>query len=160
MHYLNTIKTEVDHFIDDFMGGQYGNKHNQELLRNKFHNGYCWYFANMLKLAFKRGIVCWTAPFGHFVWVDTNIDTNKFTTNNAKRSNIYDIEGRYCIKEHDAFYIIPEQYLGPYIDNFRHTTIGNKTPPANKNDLIHIVKKYCDSTGEYYDKNIEDWFID
>lgn len=43
-----------------------------EAIYQLFAAGYCYYFANMLKLAFNRGTVCWHKGFGHIVWVDTD----------------------------------------------------------------------------------------
>lgn len=44
----------------------------QEGVEDLFSNGYCYYFACMLKAAFDRGDVCWHNGYGHIVWVDTN----------------------------------------------------------------------------------------
>ena len=147
MHWINNITNEVEQFIDDFMGGANGNSHSQEILRTKFMNGYCYYFAHILKIAFKRGTICWTAPFGHFVWTD--IDRKS-----------YDIEGLYNIKNHDSFYIIPEKYIKNYIYDFLHTTPSEQHKPATKQALIKAVKKYCNDNNIEYDANIEDWFYD
>ena len=156
MHYLQNIETDVDHFIDEFMGGQFSNEYDQEFLRSKFRSGYCYYFAHILQLAFSRGLVCWTAPFGHFVWLDTNKKANEITVNEVLNTNAYDIEGRYRIEDTEAFYLIPEKYLTKkHISEFLHTKPQYK--PTTKDDLIKVVKKYCKTTGVPYD-NIEYWF--
>lgn len=119
-------------FINDFVG-------DSEEIRSKFRNGYCYYFAKMLQFTYGRGIVCFTAPFGHFVWVDGTNENDK----------AYDIEGLYNMKDHDAYYLIPEEYLGEFINDFMPN--GKKTKPATKSDIINIIKRYCNDTGiEYY----------
>lgn len=75
-----------------------------EAIRSTFRAGYCYYFAHMLKLAFDRGCVCWTAPFSHIVWVDTD-------------GIPYDIEGVYA---GEADYFIPEDYIQDSIWTFKH----------------------------------------
>lgn len=62
--------TEVLNFINDIYTSQ--PEENGEAIRHLFHCGYCYYFANMLKLAFGKGTVCLAYPFGHIVWVDTD----------------------------------------------------------------------------------------
>lgn len=62
--------TEVLKFIDEIYASQ--PKENREAIRRLFHCGYCYYFANMLKLAFNRGTVCLAYPFGHVVWLDVD----------------------------------------------------------------------------------------
>lgn len=75
-----------------------------ESIRTLFRAGYCYYFAHILRLAFDRGQVCWTAPYGHFVWVDDN-------------GNPYDVEGLYV---GEATHFVPEGYLGDAVNDFRH----------------------------------------
>ena len=60
---------QVLHFIYDFRTMQ-KSEAAEEAIYTQFESGYCYYFAHMLKLAFKRGEVCWAAPYGHMVWVD------------------------------------------------------------------------------------------
>lgn len=69
---------EVLDFINDIYNSQ--PEENGEAIRALFHNGYCYYFAQMLKMAFNRGIVCLAYPFGHIVWLDDD-------------GKAYDIEG-------------------------------------------------------------------
>ena len=35
-----------------------------------FTNGFCYYFAVILKDAFNRGEICWHKNYGHIVWRD------------------------------------------------------------------------------------------
>ena len=155
MLWIQNPTTEPEHFINDFMGGSLGDYNNQEYLREKFRCGYCYYFAHMLKTAFGRGTVCWTAPLGHFVWVDDG--ANKYETNYDKIKT-YDIEGKYNVKEHDVLYLIPEEFLNEHIKDFLHTPDSNKSKGATKIDLIKIVKNYCKSCQENYYEEIENYF--
>lgn len=126
-------------FINNFRG-------DSEEIRSKFRNGYCYYFAKMLQMTYSRGEVFWTAPFGHFVWVDSTDD------------KAYDIEGLYEMKDHDAYYLIPEEKLGIYINDFMPNRKG--CIPAEKADLIKIVKDYCESRHIEYHSEIEKYFKD
>lgn len=126
-------------FINEFRG-------DSEDIRSKFRNGYCYYFAKMLKITYGRGDICLTAPFGHFVWVDETDD------------KAYDIEGLYEMKDHDAYYLIPEERLGNFINDFmpnRKGLIG-----ATKEDIIGIIKKYCEDMQLEYHEELEKYLKD
>ena len=113
---------EVTDFIIDIL--MHNGMDTTECTRRLFRNGYYYYFAHMLKTAFQRGTVCWTAPFGHFVWKDDN-------------GIAYDIEGVY---QGEALYLIPETYMGKSINDFLHrkTKSFNATP----DDIEKIIKNY------------------
>lgn len=130
---------EPINFINDFRG-------DSEDIRFKFRNGYCYYFAKMLQLTYNRGDVCLTAPLGHFVWVDS-ID-----------NKAYDIEGLYNIKDHDAYYLIPEKYLGSFVDDFMPNRKNHVA--ATITDVMNIIKKYCNDTGYEYHKELEEYLKD
>ena len=94
----------------------------------------------MLKDVFNRGQVCWAAPFGHMVWVDEN-------------GTPYDIEGKY---QGEAFYFIPEDMCGDSIIGFKHCDLFDKQiHPISKPELISLIKKYCEETGEEYNERVE-----
>ena len=59
-------------FIFDFVWCKASNINEYELIRSLFMDGYCYYFAVILKTAFNRGEICWCAPYAHFIWLDTN----------------------------------------------------------------------------------------
>lgn len=61
---------EVLNFINDIYASQA--EENWEVIRELFRCGYCYYFANILKIAFGRGSVCLAYPFGHIIWLDTD----------------------------------------------------------------------------------------
>lgn len=140
---------EVLDFIDRFIDYD-ESKFETDVIRKKFRCGYCYYFANMLKLAFGRGNVCWAAPFSHVVWVDTD-------------NTPYDIEGEYV---GEALYFIPETFLKDIsmtdkainiIDCFKHTTLDVKLP--TKSDIRTIIRKYCNLYKLKYDSEYVDFFL-
>lgn len=101
-----------------------------ETIRSTFRAGYCYYFAHMLKLAFDRGCVCWTAPFSHFVWVDED-------------GMPYDIEGVYS---GEADYLIPEEYLEDTIWTFKHIP-DDDGPLRDTDEIISIFEGDLKSGG-------------
>lgn len=72
-----------------------------------FCAGYCFYFANMLKIAFNRGTVCWSVNRGHIVWLDGTDTDNDIA---------YDITGIY----YDYEELRPVEYLGGLILDYMH----------------------------------------
>lgn len=119
--------SQVLNFIEDFYAlhtPEDKMEEYDEYLRKKFMAGYCWHFAHILKATFNRGQVCWTAPYGHFVWVD--IDKTP-----------YDIEGVYF---GEAKYFIPESFLGNAIDDFKH--IRERIFNAMEEDIQKIIEEY------------------
>ena len=128
IRHWNVGDKDVLEFIDTFMSNV-ANVNEQEVLRKTFRAGYCYYFAHMLKKAFGRGKVCWAAPFGHMVWVDTD-------------GTPYDVEGVYY---GEAQWFIPESYLGDCIWDFMH--VPNKTYNATQKDLDSIIEKYKKDNG-------------
>ena len=94
-----------------------------EILKNQFANGYCYYFATILKTAFNRGEICWCSPYGHFCWVDED-------------GVPYDIYG-ICISE--AEHYIPYYFLGEALNDFLHT---DKEFNATNEDIQGIIDKY------------------
>ena len=113
--------TEVLEFISQFYNKFTGD---EDSLRMQFRAGYCWHFAHMLKATFDRGEVCWAAPFGHFVWCDTD-------------GTPYDVEGLYC---GEASCFVPESYMGNALLDFKH--IPGKGFNASISDLESILNRY------------------
>lgn len=156
--WINDPKTEPEIFINEFMNHATGLSRSmpfvkedckvQECVRYHFMAGYCWHFANMLKTTFNRGEVCWTAPFSHFVWRDID-------------GVCYDIEGIF--EEHikgDVFYLIPEKYLGDYINAFKHISLESdmKCGINSMSQLLSCIKEYCKDMGIDYDARIEYYY--
>lgn len=100
-------------------------KESAEVLRYTFHAGYCYYFASMLKDVFKRGEVCWAAPFSHIIWVDSLYDIP------------YDVEGVYC---GEAEEYIPISWLGEHILGFQHFPGYIET--ITKEEIDEIISRY------------------
>lgn len=116
--YSQGVKEEVIQFIADILYHQ--GPENAECIRRLFRAGYCYYFANILYDAFKRGTVCLAYPFGHIVWVDTN-------------AIAYDIEG--VNQEYQA--LIPIEKLGNGINDFRHVSgISSGLSDATISDML------------------------
>lgn len=109
-----------------------------ETVRRLHRNGFCWHFAQMLKVTFERGEVCWAAPFAHMVWVDED-------------GTPYDIEGTYV---GEAIYFIPEYYIRRYIQDFKHIPGQVRISPT-ETELIHTVQRYCHDQKLAYDAYIE-----
>lgn len=107
MNAVPKASKQVLQFIADFM--YHGTpdvimEDSAESVRSTFRAGYCYYFAEMLKIAFNRGCVCWAAPFSHIVWCDTN-------------GVAYDIEGVYF---GEAEYLVPISYIEDSLWSFKH----------------------------------------
>lgn len=96
------------------------------VIHQMFRAGYCWHFAHTLKETFKRGEVCWAAPYSHFVWADNN-------------GMAYDIEG-LSLSGYD--YLIPEDYLGEFLKDFIH--IPGEHCNVTEKDIVAIIRRYED----------------
>lgn len=123
----------VIQFINNFLNLQTHSSEDIETLRKTFMDGYCYYFAHMLKAAFDDGEVCWCAPYGHFVWVCNDV--------------AYDIEGVYVS---DCLYYIPEKYLGEAILDFKR--IPGKEFNASKEDIEKIIDSYLNDRNQRKEK--------
>ena len=95
-----------------------------DTIHNQFANGYCFYFANILKIAFNRGGVCLAGPYGHIVWVDDN-------------GTAYDIDGVNV--EYDA--LIPVEELGQGIEDFMH--VPGKEGYSEPEDIACLMREYA-----------------
>ena len=115
---------KVIEFICNFNWHGKNSSDEVEIIRKQFRAGYCFYFANILKIAFGRGEVCWCAPYGHICWVDDD-------------GFPYDIEG---VCDSDCDYFIPVSYMGDTILDFMH--IPNKVFNASEDDIKRIIDAY------------------
>lgn len=125
---------EVIKFIADIL---YYEDDKNNSIYNLFENGYCYYFAVMLKTAFNRGTVCWHRGYGHIVWVDDN-------------DVAYDIGGVFYDYNKDDLLPV-ESSLGNMIVDFMHNGKEYKVafPPFhnwakrnNMSDLVAISSVY------------------
>lgn len=115
-------------FIENFLGHQNA-LCAENILKDQFNAGYCYYFALMLKAAFNRGEICWCAPYGHICWVDDD-------------KTPYDI---YGICTSDCEHYIPISFLGDALQDFLHT---DKSFCASKEDIQNIIDRYLKSVNE------------
>jgi hypothetical protein len=142
MNWIHDPQSEPEIFINEFV--KHGRENNADAMAEfakQYSAGYCWHFAHMLQSVFRRGEVCWAAPFGHMIWLDSD-------------NTAYDIEGKF---QREARYLIPEYYLSNFITEFMHIR-GMNDPigkPSTREDLIQIMKTYCKTTGNEYDPNVE-----
>ena len=143
---------EVAQFIDQFLTlFNTLDENGIDTVAKVFSQGYCYYFAIMLKEAFNRGEVCMTIDHTHVVWVD---DDNV----------AYDINGIFnwypdtCSKYN--FWngeLIPVEKIPNYIDSFKH--IPNK-PGIDRAgmDEFDKVKKELDEKTDFM--NVKIWSFD
>lgn len=120
---LDNINTDAIKFINEFHN-RIGEK------TSAFRNGLCYHFAHMMKANFKRGEICWAAPFGHIVWKDNN-------------GLVYDCEGFY---NGEAEYIIPVDYIKEHIEDFTICT-EKKSSGATKEYIQNAINRYKQDIG-------------
>lgn len=101
--WISDIREQFPDAREDVLGFIYDFNSRSNDLYDVFASGYCYYFAEMLNVAFNTGEVCWSAGRGHVVWVDEN-------------DIAYDISGVY----HGFDQLIPIGYLGELVNNFKH----------------------------------------
>lgn len=117
-------KDEVLNFILDFLS--HSKEENVEnVLKDQFSNGYCYYFAVILRTAFNRGEVCWCSPYPHICWVDED-------------GVPYDIYG-ICTSEADEY--IPVSFLRDTLQTFMHTD-SSKAYITSQQEASYIMDVY------------------
>lgn len=100
-----------------------------EEVRDLFGSGYCYYFAVMLKTAFKRGRIMVAAPYSHIVWEDDDGCT-------------YDTDG--ICREWD--YLVPvEELIG--LGGFNHLPSSGALTSQEEFDKLRA--KYSQPTFGY-----------
>lgn len=87
-------------------------------------NGYAFYFAHMLKLAFNRGSVMLAIPSKEIVWVDDDEHNNV----------AFDINGVYCYYDD----VIPIEKFGTAIDKYKNVP-GQR--PFDPDERINVITK-------------------
>lgn len=109
---------KVMDFIDNF-ATLFGMLHPDETkaISKVFSNGYCYYFAHILKEAFGCGEIYMTANDAHIVWMYKNI-----------AYDIYGVFNKYPRSANNGnFYhgeLIPIAMLPNYMDSFKHVVPG------------------------------------
>lgn len=124
LKYAPNANKDVLMFIADFLYHNGSDAENQENIRKLFHAGYCFYFANMLQIAFGRGEIVWCAPYGHIAWQDID-------------GQVYDVEG---VSINEAEYFIPVSYMGDAIKDFMH--VRKESFSASREDIQKIIHRY------------------
>lgn len=100
----------------------------EDSLYNVFENGYCYYFANILNLAFLNiGRVVWVRPYGHIVWQSLATEI------------CYDISGIY-VEYTSTDDLVPIDRLGQLLKDFKHN--GEEYRCYNPD-----FKSWCDKYG-------------
>lgn len=118
---------DVSSFINSFINFSIHCGNDEENIRKIFMNGYCYYFAEMLKVAFNRGEVYICAPYGHVVWRDVD---NRY----------YDFCGEY--KNDEATFVSvtdPDSFIG---DFKRLADNEQDKEGATEEDIRHMIEKY------------------
>lgn len=103
---MGITNSHITDFIEKFIDfPDYDGTVNSSHIEHIFGSGYCYYFAEMLRLAF-GGTVCWVQDRSHIVWLDGTDLENDIA---------YDINGVY--KDYTRLW--PVSYLGDMIDDFK-----------------------------------------
>ena len=114
---------EVIRFIGKFIF--YKGIKNRHIIQELFRNGYCLYFAHMLKEAFGRGEVLYVYDDGHFIWKDDN---------NVK----YDVLG----VNHTHKMLIPEAQIGDGLMEYKH--IPGRNPVLSESEIVKRMEDYIE----------------
>ena len=117
----NTVNEKILWFIANFVYHQGVN--NADCIHEQFRSGYCLHFAIILKNMFKKGEICWCAPFGHIAYVEDGIP--------------YDIEG---ICTSDCEYYIPISYIKEGIRDF--VRVPGASFNADEEYIQNAIKRY------------------
>ena len=126
--FKDVVNMDVIRFIDEVSSFPDRNSIANDSIDHLFCAGYCYYFANMLKMAF-GGKVCWVQDRGHIVWIDCDEDCSF----EALQSKIaYDITGIFDDYER----LWPVEYLDGIIVDYMH---NGKEFHLNQN-----LKDWCD----------------
>ena len=102
---------EILEFIKDFRGDNLNVPEDSkdkivEFTISKYTNGYCFFFAKMLQVAFQRGDVVMLAPHSHLAWRDLD-------------GKLYDITGEVNERDYEEYECqIEEEYLGNALKDF------------------------------------------
>lgn len=111
--YKDKVNLDVIKFIDTISSFSDRDGKISDNIDHLFCAGYCYYFANMLKIAF-GGTVCYAQDRGHIVWVDCDHNS---TFEDLQQSIAYDITGVF----EDYEWLFPVEYLGSTISDYKHT---------------------------------------
>ena len=117
-----------------------------------FRNGYCYYFAIMLKEAFNRGEVCMTYDHKHAIWMD---DDNV----------AYDIDGMFGwfpeTANKDNYWnglFIPVEKIPNYINSFKHIPDKPGTDKTGMEEFYKVRKEVDNKKKDFV--NVKIWSFD
>lgn len=110
------------------------------ILASVFSQGFCYYFAIILKEAFGCGDICITSDCNHVVWVYKNI--------------AYDIGGVYNRYPRSAnignFFngnLIPISMVPHYMDSYKHVLLGTTQKGMSEmNSVLKIIDNIKEET--------------
>ena len=117
----NRVNEKILWFIANFLYAQGSN--NVDCIHDQFRSGYCLHFAIILKNMFKKGEICWCAPFGHIVYLEDDIP--------------YDIEG-VCTSSCEEY--IPISYIKEGVRDF--VRIPGVSFNASEEYIQDAIKRY------------------
>lgn len=120
-----TIDESVMRFIFDVWTHGGVGEHSSEVIRQLFHDGYCYYFALILKDAFPGGYMAWAKPYGHICYIYNDIP--------------YDIEGVYFGEGETVDY----HELGDTMEGYRHR--------GKDDELRHKMEEFAEEHGIDFD---------
>lgn len=100
------------------------NASDTDCIHELFAAGYCYYFAAMLRIAFKRGSICHAYPYSHVVWVDED-------------EIAYDIDG--ICKEYKE--LIPIDGYGKILNSFRRVPGEELLPVEEQQKIVEDIRK-------------------
>lgn len=131
------VNMQVIKFIDEISGFPSRDGNIRDQIDHLFCAGYCYYFANMLKVAF-GGQICWVQDRGHIVWVDVPEGSD---LDELQNTCAYDITGVY--EDYDMLW--PISYLGKTVVDYMHNgqTFHLNQDFANWCKLCHVTEIYA-----------------
>lgn len=110
--FKDKVNMDVIRFIDEVNCFPDRDGKENDSIDHLFCAGYCYYFANMLKIAF-GGRICYAQDRGHIVWVDCDEDVS---FEELQKACAYDITGVFDDYER----LWPVEYLGDIIVDYMH----------------------------------------
>lgn len=138
-------RSDVMSFINEFYNRDGVNSDcDKKSLENQFSNGYCFYFAHILKAAFNRGCVCCIVCGSHVIWLDDdNVGYDCQGVYNQYHGNRFNFWNKCLVHIDD----MPQNYLTTY----KHVPSQKLTPEG-----FNEFKEFCKTEGleldNYFDE--------
>lgn len=130
------MNNNVLEFINNFMDHA---GIDEEPLKEVIGDKFSYQFAAMLQNVFKTGRILWAAPFGYFVYADSE-------------NNVYDIDGIY---KGESSWFIPTSYIDHKVltNNFIYF---KDQIYVDKSEILSWIKKYFNDYNLDFDYQIEE----